>query len=252
MSPVPYWQSPDGTITVYHARCEDVLAAGLVPARDVALVHADPVYGSGDSDTRRHGDGTEGQRSKGARRGLAGGGRRRFFAPLTADDRAFDPAPLLALDRPLVVWGGHLCEPPLPSSRSWLWWDKREDVTPDDNGDGEMAWTNLGGPLRQFSHLWRGALRRTEKVEAHLHPTQKPIALCSWVYQRAKLKPGALVFVPYLGSGPDLPAARAAGLRIVACEVEESYCATAIARLGAVTPERAAQPAGPLFATRQP
>jgi hypothetical protein len=37
------------------------------------------------------------------------------------------------------------------------------------------------------------------------------------------------------------------GLRVIACEVVENYCATAVARLGAVTPERATAPVGPLF-----
>ena len=30
----PYWTSPDGLIRVFHARCEDVIAAGLVQACD--------------------------------------------------------------------------------------------------------------------------------------------------------------------------------------------------------------------------
>ncbi len=39
----PYWQSPDGTITVYCARWEDVHAAGAVG--EIDLTHADPPYG---------------------------------------------------------------------------------------------------------------------------------------------------------------------------------------------------------------
>lgn len=106
------------------------------------------------------------------------------------------------------------------------------------------------GPLRIFRHWWRGALRKTEKENRHLHPTQKPIALSAWVFERAKLKPGDLVFVPYLGSGPDLPAAQKMGLRVIACEVVREYCDVAVSRLGAITPERAAEPVGPLFASK--
>lgn len=105
---------------------------------------------------------------------------------------------------------------------------------------------NLGGPLRTFRRLWRGFARGSE-AGVPLHPTQKPVELCAWVYQRAKLKLGDLVFVPYLGSGPDLPAAQAMGLRVIACDVEKWCCDTAIGRLGAITPERAAEPVGPLF-----
>lgn len=42
---VPYWQSSDGSITVYNERFEAVLEAGLVPVEEVALVHDDPHYG---------------------------------------------------------------------------------------------------------------------------------------------------------------------------------------------------------------
>ena len=98
-----------------------------------------------------------------------------------------------------------------------------------------------------FRHVWKGLVRDSERGNAHLHGTQKPIALSAYVFNRAKLKRGALVFVPFLGSGPDLPAARAMGLRVIACDVERWCCDTAISRLGAVTATRAAEPVGPLF-----
>lgn len=229
----PYWQSPDGAIQVFCDRWEDVLAAGLVPVREVALVHADPPYGIGvDLDGGFN-----------HRREVTGN----TLGKVIGDAEPFDPSGLLALDRPSVLWGANNFAARLPASSAWWLWDKRVDMPADDRSDAEMAWTNIGASARVFRHHWKGACRASERGVT-LHPTQKPIALCSWVYQRAKLKPGALVFVPYLGSGPDLPAARAAGLRVIACEVDRSYCDTAIARLGAVTAERAAEPAGPLFA----
>jgi site-specific DNA-methyltransferase (adenine-specific)/modification methylase len=243
----PYWSSPDRSIVVFNARWEAVLAAGVIPVREVALVHADPPTGEGLSDTRRNGLGAEGEQCKRAG-ALDTGGRTRLFEPIEGDFEPFDPAPLLALARPTVMWCAMHFADKLPTSRSWLLWDKREDRTPDDNADGELAWSNLGGPLRIFRHWWRGALRKTEKEDRHLHPTQKPIALSSWVFARAKLKRGDLVLVPYGGSGPDLPACRAMGLRCIWIECVESYCAAAVSRLGAVTSERAAEPVGPLFA----
>jgi site-specific DNA-methyltransferase (adenine-specific)/modification methylase len=250
----PYWQSDDGAIVVFNARWEDVLAAGAIQVREVALVHADPPYGQNERTERgKAGRGRNqtaatklhGGRFLSASKALA---RAQDFPAIVGDDKPFDPAPLLALQRPLVTWGAQRYTDRLPTSPSWLWWDKREEVLPDDNGDGEMAWTNLGGPPRQFSLLWRGTCRASETGAVHLHPTQKPIALSSWVFARAKLKPGNLVFVPYMGSGPDLPAALAMGLRVAACEVVEEYCRVAVARLGAVTAEAARAPVGPLFA----
>lgn len=233
----PYWQSDDGAITVYHARYEDVLAAGVVDVPRVALIHDDPPYGVNEQTERKA------SRSGGGKAWPA-----RDWPRVVGDDQPFDPAPILALKRPLVLWGANHYAPRVPESPSRILWDKRGDSTPDNNADGELAWTNLGGPLRIFRHLWRGLCRASEAGDPPLAPTQKPIALCSYVYQRAKLKPGDLVFVPHGGSGPDLPACRAAGLRLIWCDVEQWCCDTAIARLGAVTRERAAEPVGPLFA----
>lgn len=234
----PYWQSADGALTVYHARWEAVHAAGLVPVEEVSLVHGDPPYGGGDLAVLRND--TTSARSK----------RAKVWKPIVGDDRPYDPAPLLALSRPTVLWGANHYSDRVPGSPSWILWDKRPDIVSDMQADGELAWSNLGGPLRTFRHVWRHFVRGPE-TGSHIHPTQKPIALCSFVYGRAKLKRGDLVFVPYLGSGPDLPAAQAMGLRLIACEVEREYCDTAIGRLGAITAERAAEPCGPLFRLKE-
>lgn len=232
----PYWQSSDGHITVYHARWEEVLAGGgSVPMREIALIHADPPYGI-DVD-------------------LDGGAARRrpergnSLGKVTGDDRPFDPYPLLALERPTVLWGANNFAARLPASSAWFTWDKRVSMPSDDRSDCEMAWTNIGNSARIFRHVWKGTVRDSERGPT-LHPTQKPIALCTWVYERAKLKRGDLVFVPHGGSGPDLPACVAMGLRLIWCDVERWCCDTAVSRLNAITPERAAEPAGPLFSPR--
>lgn len=239
----PYYRSDDGSIVVYHDRWENVVAAGLVPVREVELIHADPPYGTlvdfcrgGVVDRKRP-------------RAKINGGRVRAFPPCFGDGQPYDPAPILALDRPTILWGSNHYASKLPDSKGAILWDKREDIGSDDGSDGEIAWTNIGGRLVIFRHYWRGALRRTEKEDRHLHVNQKPIALCAYAYQHAKLKRGDLVFVPYLGSGPDLPAAQATGLRVIACDVEEWCCRTAVAArpLAAPHPEPA-ETIGPLFA----
>lgn len=260
----PYYRSVEGAVSVYHARYEDVLAGGLVPA-EVALIHDDPPYGVRERTARASAGRGHRESASRALHGVGPGGLPCLdFPPIVGDHAPFNSKLLLDMDRPLVIWGGHLCEPSLPRSPSWLFWDKRATTTPDDNGDGELAWSNLGGPLRRFVHLWRGTCRASETGAVHLHPTQKPVALSAWVYQRAGLKRGDLVFVPHLGSGPDLPAARAAGLRIIGCDVEEWCCASAVARLPEAPeiilrraaafqrsmrdpPLRQAGPIGPLF-----
>jgi hypothetical protein len=240
----PFYQSPDGRITVYHAAFEDVLAAGCMPIRDVKLVHADPVYGNG-ADVHR--PGAVDRRTRKDTTGVKVGKAREYPA-LTGNDRPFDPAPLLALDRPLVTWGANHYGSRLPDSTAWVVWDKRDGTVPDDGSDAELAWSNLGGALRTFRHAWRGLARASETGTPHLGPTQKPVALSVYVGERGKMRPGDLLLVPYLGTGPDLAAAFKLGWRVIACDIDRHWCEVAVsARLGAITPERAAEPCGPLF-----
>jgi site-specific DNA-methyltransferase (adenine-specific) len=224
----PYYVTPCGSVRIYHARWEDVLAAGVFDPREVKLIHADPPYGTGRDPNRDH---------RPVRHNL----------PVMRDNVPFEPGALLALGAPTVLWGSNHYHDKLPPSPSMILWDKRDGTPSDSNADGELAWTNLGGPLRMFTHLWRGTARRSEK-DVNLHPWQKPEALSAWVFQRAKLKRGDLVLVPYMGSGPDLRPAMAMGLQVVACEVEENYCKTAVnARLRAVAKPEAHEALGPLF-----
>lgn len=254
---VPYYTSPDGAIAVYHARWEDVVAAGLVPARGVSLVHADPPYGVMErTDRASKGRGKVfGSRKNGLPRRASDLVASIDFPAVVGDDSPYDPAPLLALGRPTVLWGANHYAPRVPESPSWLLWDKRDGTTSDDNADGELAWTNMGGPLRIFRHLWRGMIKASERQSKRKAPTQKPVALSRWVFEHAmarrKLKRGDLVFVPYLGSGPDLPAAQAMGLRLIGCDVESWCCKTAVARLGAAPHPDPPETLGPLFA-REP
>jgi len=81
-------------------------------------------------------------------------------------------------------------------------------------------------PARLFRHLWRGMVTASEK-ERKLHPTQKPVALMRWCLTRAKIAPGALVYDPYMGSGPIAKACKQLGYRYIGCELVEAYCETA-------------------------
>jgi hypothetical protein len=112
----PYYTTPDGTIRIFHARWEDVYAAGVFVAKDIALVHADPPYGIRAKLGKR-----------GAGRSINGGKpqRERAYPAMTGDEKPFDPSPLIVLDRPLVTWGANHYAPRLLDSPSWFLWDKR-------------------------------------------------------------------------------------------------------------------------------
>lgn len=218
----PFYESP--SVTIYNARWEDVWPTlGLAP-KDVALCWADPPYGI--RINTRHG---------GVRNGVAG----REWRPVAGDSAPFNPGPLLVFPR-LVAWGANHYASRLPDSAAWWLWDKRVgDVEGLDQADGESAWTSLGGVLRIFRHLWSGVCTASEVGMQRLHPTQKPVALCEWGFERAGLKPGDLVFSPYLGSGPEVRAALNMGLRIIGCEVDAEYCQTVVDhRVALAAPKR--------------
>jgi site-specific DNA-methyltransferase (adenine-specific) len=217
----PYYSDSNGQIVIFNARWEDVwahlAAQSSLKHEDVALLWADPPYGV-DEETERL--------SKGRSNATAS----LDWARVAGDAAPFDPRPLLQFPR-AALWGANHYAQHLPASPSWWWWDKRDGGTPDDNADGELAWTNLGGPARQFSHLWRGMIKASEREDRRVHPTQKPVALATWGFQRATLKPGNLVFSPYMGSGPEARAALDMGLRFIGCEIVEEYCKAAVNRL---------------------
>lgn len=228
--PRPYYT--DDRITLYCADCREIMPA-LEP-ESVALVLADPPYGVAEpTDRKARGRGT-----------IAGSVD---FAPVAGDDRPFEPRHLLEFcgvdptvnrprkgpgGRPLVIFGANYFPQALPPSPSWILWDKREDTGPDDNADGELAWSNLGGPARIFRHLWRGMIRASERGEGALHPTQKPAALASWIIlERARVPPGGLVLDPYAGAGWALVAAHRSGRRAIGIELERAYCEVIVDRL---------------------
>jgi site-specific DNA-methyltransferase (adenine-specific) len=218
----PFYATEDGSVRVFCSRWEDVRDAGVFKLQDIGLVHADPPYGK---KLRFKG--------RGASRVINGCiQHERTFPPIEGDDRPFDPSPLLALDRPMIAWGGNYYSSRLPDVNSWIMWDKRDGNTPDDGSDGELAWSNLGGPLRIFRHLWKGTLRASECATKHLHPTQKPEALCAFDFAHAmarkKLRRGQTILVTHGGSMPEIRPALAIGCKIVVCEVSLLYCQDAV------------------------
>lgn len=218
----PFYES--ASVTIYNARWEDVWPTlGLSP-KDVALCWADPPYGINAGKNR----GTQ------ERNGVRG----RSWAKIAGEEGPFSPSSLLEFPR-LVTWGANHYASRLPDSAGWWLWDKRCGLVERPHADGELAWTSLGGTLRIFRHYWDGFARDSESGDVHLHPTQKPVALCEWGFERAGLKPGDLVFAPYLGSGPEVRAALNMGLRIIGCEVDADYCRTVVEhRVALAAPRR--------------
>ena len=207
MAPVPYYDE-DG-ITIYHGDCLDVL-----PSLTFDVVVTDPPYGI-DLNTDYSRPSTPASRC---------------YPRVLGDDEPFDPAHLTAYPRVVMFGANHYAER-LPPSRGWVVWDKitRNDVTAGQISDAELAWTNCLPRTRVFRHMWNGGFRASERDAWH-HPTQKPVALMSWLLDLVS-KPGEVVCDPYMGSGPTLRAAKDLGRRAIGVELSEAYCEIAAKRL---------------------
>ena len=82
----------------------------------------------------------------------------------------------------------------------------------------EYAWTSFNDNAQcfeAFSSALTGEARR-------IHPTQKPVALYAWIYQRFA-KAGDRILDTHLGSGSSRIAAWDAGLDFVGCELDPVY-----------------------------
>jgi DNA methylase len=134
-----------------------------------------------------------------------------------------------------VWWGAnYFTDVNLPSSKCWIVWDK------DHHGmtfaDAELAWTNIDKPTRCFRHAWSGNHRDSEQGVDRVHPNQKPVALCEWVFEKYG-QPDDLIFDPFLGSGISIIAAqKMEGDRTVyGFELSPAYCEVILQRFEKLT-----------------
>ena len=119
-----------------------------------------------------------------------------------------------------IIWGGNYFE--LPVSGSWLAWDKVQTFS---GADMELAWTNLGKPIKAF---------RMSRIEAYgsidkQHPTQKPLALMKWCIEQAGNP--QTILDPFMGSGTTGVAAVQLGRTFTGIEREAKYFDIACKRI---------------------
>ena len=132
---------------------------------------------------------------------------------------------LLRVSNKCIIWGGQYFSDMLPPSKGFLCWDKRcNDAMSNDFSDCEYAWISPGlGVARMFRYVWNGMIQGDMKnKEERWHPTQKPVALYRWIFQRYA-KPGDKILDTHLGSGSSRIAAYDAGLDFVGCEIDKTY-----------------------------
>lgn len=140
--------------------------------------------------------------------------------------------------KPALIFGRWSVKRPV-GTRMVLVWEKGEHVG---MGDLSLPWKPnteeiyvLGsgftgrrtGSVLKY-HAIAGTVGQAAKGTRH-HPDEKPLSLMQALI--AKCPPGVIVD-PFMGSGTTLRAAKDLGREAIGFELNKSYCATAVRRLG--------------------
>lgn len=140
---------------------------------------------------------------------------------------------LFRVSKNQIIWGGNYFVKEIArDSQCWIVWDKCHPPGIK-FADAELAWTSFDRKTRIFRFLWNGMCQGTPgngtKMQAdkslnekRIHPTQKPVALYTWIFQNYA-KPGDKILDTHLGSGSSRIAAYEHDLDFVGFELEKSY-----------------------------
>lgn len=123
---------------------------------------------------------------------------------------------IFRISKDVIIWGANYFTKYLQGShKGWIVWYKgQQGLT---MSDSELAYSNFDKPTRVVT------LNRIELAkEGTIHPTQKPIALYSWILDNYATR-GGKIFDPFLGSGSSRIAAYMKGFDFWGCELDETY-----------------------------
>lgn len=194
---------------VYNCDCLEYIKT--LPDKYFDLCIADPPYGIGECGAKNH---SRGKLAK-AKEYTA---KDWDFQALSKE--YFDE--ILRVSKKAIIWGANHFISKIPyDSSCWIVWDKENGEN--DFSDCELAWTNFKTSVRRFKFRWAGMLQGNMKnKEIRIHPTQKPVALYSWILDNYANQ-GDRIFDPFLGSGSSRIAAYKKGFDFYACELDKDY-----------------------------
>lgn len=132
---------------------------------------------------------------------------------------------LTRVSKSQIIWGGNYFADKLPPSKSFICWDKKTaDKFANDFADCELAWASEDlGVARCFRFMWSGMMQGDMKnKEARIHPTQKPVALYTWLLNKYA-KPGFKILDTHVGSASSLIACHRMGFQYVGFELDPTY-----------------------------
>lgn len=137
---------------------------------------------------------------------------------------------LFRISKNQIVWGvNYFYDKRLSGGR--IFWDKQipENYT---KSKGEIAYKSIGIGIDYIKIIWHGMLQEDMKnKQIRIHPTEKPIALYSWIYHNY-LPEGGKVIDTHAGSQSNTIAALKAGnIEIDAIELDKEYFDKSVQRV---------------------
>lgn len=206
---------------LYNMDCMDGMKQFPDKYFDLAII--DPPYGIDEDGSKNH------LRSG----GLAKATKYKSFAGCDKEPPNDDYfKELFRVSKNQIIFGANhfISRIPIDSS-CWIVWDKLNGDT--DFADCELAWTSFKSAVRKFSFRWNGMLQGDMKnKEIRIHPTQKPVALYSWILGRYA-KAGDKILDTHVGSASSLIACYNNNFDFIGFELDEYYYNLANKRLSA-------------------
>jgi site-specific DNA-methyltransferase (adenine-specific) len=212
------------SVRLLQGDCLELMAT--LPAGSVDAVVADPPYGMNwDTDSTRF---------SGVR--LKTGQGRPDWGPIRGDDTPFDPTHWLKYKK-VVLWGANHYAARLPVGTTLVWVKKADHHFGTFLSDAEVGWMKGGYGVYCYRRQFATPTRMKEGGGRVAHPNQKPVSLMRWSIGRLKLKPGATILDPYMGSGSTGVAAVELGFHFIGIECDPAYHAIAEARIAQASPK---------------
>ena len=147
------------------------------------------------------------------------------------DDIDFEPWFLLSYfqDSKIILWWANYFSSKLPDSWKWLVWDKNRWVWTTFS-DCELAWTNFDWiSVKKYKCTWDW-MRREWESGTRVHPTQKPIKLCSDIIKDF-IEQNKIIVDIYWWSGSTMVACHQLNRKCYMSELDPKYCETITLRM---------------------